>query len=154
MYAYHQQLSVIISEKYKEYFAEQACYDNVYHMVMEWMEELTPREKLRVLFCYRQGQDGRFYRHAFCLFDGQLIEPLLYLDMSEENRSSIVPIREMSIQEYLEMLCLEENTALRDTLYQYELDAVKQYGIFERLNPLDLSNLYREVDTSWDPAAT
>ena len=151
MYGYDQRLSLILSSKYPDLFEEQACYNNVYHIVTEYLEELRPREKLRVLFCYRMGPDGRYYRHAFTLFDGQLIEPLLYLDMSEENRRSIIPIKEMSVKEYLDFLFEEAETQLRDSLYQLDLDVVKRHSIFRILNPFDLAKLYREIDEAWTP---
>lgn len=151
MYAYDQRLSLILAAKYPQLFEEQACYNNVYHLVSEYLEELRPRDKLRVLFCYRQGPDSRYYRHVFAVFDGKLIEPLLYLDMSEKNRSSIIPIKDMSVKEYLDYLFEEAETQLRDSLYQDDLDVVKKHGIFKTLNPYDLARLYREIDEAWTP---
>ena len=83
MYAYDPQLSIQLAKNHPELFEMRACYNNVYNMVMQHLEELTPREKLRILFCYRKGNGDEYYRHAFCLFDGKLVEPLLYLDMSD-----------------------------------------------------------------------
>lgn len=151
MYAYDQRLSLILATKYPQLFEEQACYNNVYHLVSEYLEELRPRDKLRVLFCYRRGPDSRYYRHVFAVFDGKLIEPLLYLDMSEKNRSSIIPIKDMSVKEYLDYLFEEAETQLRDSLYQDDLDVVKKHGIFKALNPYDLARLYREIDEAWTP---
>lgn len=151
MYGYDHRLSLVLATKYPNLFEERACYNNVYHMVFEYLEELQPREKLRILFCYRSGPDGRYYRHVFAVLNGKLIEPLLYLDMSEENRESIIPIKEMSVKEYLDYLCSEAETQLRDSLYQYDLEVVKNAGILKILNPYDLANLYRKVDTEWIP---
>lgn len=151
MYDYDKRLSLILAAKYPNLFEEQACYNNVYHIVSEYLEELRPRDKLRILFCYRRGPDCRYYRHVFAIFDGKLIEPLPYLDMSEENRSSIIPIKEMSVNEYLDYLFEEAETQLRDSLYQFDLDAVKKHGIFRILNPFDLAKLYREIDEDWTP---
>lgn len=86
MYAYDPQLSIQLAKNHPELFEMRACYNNVYNMVMQHLEELTPWEKLRILFCYRKGNGDEYYRHAFCLFDGKLVEPLLYLDMSDYNR--------------------------------------------------------------------
>lgn len=146
MYGYDQQLSLILAGKYPHFFEEQACYNNVYRIVSEYLEELRPRDKLRVLFCYRQGPDGRYYRHAFAVFDGCLLEPLPHLDMSEENRQTIIPIKDMSCKEYIDLLCTEAETQLRDALYEADLDAVKQHGIFKKLNPFDLAKLFRKID--------
>lgn len=151
MYAYDQRLSLILAAKYPQLFEEQACYNNVYHLVSEYLEELRPRDQLRILFCYRQGPDGRYYRHVFAVFDGKLIEPLSYLDMSEKNRSSIIPIKDMSVKEYLDYLFEEAETQLRDSLYQDDLDVVRKHGIFKALNPYDLARLYREIDEAWTP---
>lgn len=151
MYAYDQRLSLILAAKYPQLFEEQACYNNVYHLVSEYLEELRPRDQLRILFCYRQGPDGRYYRHVFAIFDGKLVEPLLFLDMSDKNRATIIPIKEMSVNEYLDYLCQEAETQLRDSLYQDDLDVVKKHGIFKTLNPYDLARLYREIDEAWTP---
>ena len=151
MYAYDPRLSIILAKKYPHLFEEQACYNNVYHIVSEYLDELRPRDKLRVLFCYRQGPDERYYRHVFAIFDGKLVEPLLFLDMSDKNRATIIPIKEMSVNEYLDYLCQEAETQLRDSLYQYDLDVVKKHGIFKMLNPFDLAKLYREIDEYWTP---
>ena len=88
---------------------------------------------------FRVGK--RVYRHAFCLFDGKLVEPLLYLDMSDYNRPSIVPIREMSVSEYLDLLCLERETPLRTVLQEEERAAIKAHGL--TLNSFDQSQLNR-----------
>ena len=151
MYAYDQRLSLILAAKYPQLFEEQACYNNVYHLVSEYLEELRPRDQLRILFCYRQGPDGRYYRHVFAVFDGKLIEPLSYLDMSEKNRSSIIPIKDMSVKEYLDYLFEEAETQLRDSLYQDDLDVVRKHDIFKALDPYDLARLYREIDEAWTP---
>lgn len=151
MYAYNKQLSLTLARKYPNLFEERACYNNVYNMVFEYLEELRPRENLRVLFCYRQGPDHRYYRHVFCLFNGELLEPLTYLDMSEANRHTIIPIRELSVPEYLDLLVKERETMLRDTLYQDDLAVVNENGIFAMLNPYDLAMLYRKIDESWRP---
>jgi len=151
MYGYDKRLSLILAAKYPHLIEEQACYNNVYHLFSEYLEELRPRDKLRVLFCYRQGPDHRYYRHVFAVFDGKLVEPLPYLDMSEENRKTIVPIKEMSCGEYIDLLCEERETQLRNVLYQDDLDAVKKSGIFRILNPFDLAKLYRDIDQTWTP---
>ena len=153
MYDYDQRLSLTLAAKYPQLFEEQACYNNVYHMVSEGLEELMPYEKkLRILFCYRLGKDGRYYRHVFAVFNEKLIEPLSYLDMGEENRASIIAIKEMSIKEYLDHLGFEKETQLRESLYQYDLNVVRKSGIHKLLNPYDLANLYREIheDTPLD----
>lgn len=145
MYDYDKRLSVILAQKYPDLIEERGCYNNVYRLVTEFVVELKPLDKLRVLYCYRKGPDGRYYRHAFTVFNGKLVEPLLYLDMSEENRKAIIPIREMSFDEYLDLLHEEKETTLRNTLYQADLDAVRSHGILKLLNPYDLANLYRKI---------
>ena len=53
MYAYDPQLSIQLAKNHPELFEMRACYNNVYNMVMQHLEELTPWEKLRILYCYR-----------------------------------------------------------------------------------------------------
>lgn len=139
MYAYDPQLSIQLARNYPTLFEMRACYNNVYNMVMQHLEELTPWEKLRILFCYRKGSGREYYRHSFCLFDGKLVEPLLYLDMSDYNRRSIVPIREMSVSEYLDLLCLERETPLRAVLRESEQAIVRTLKL--KLNPFDQKHL-------------
>ena len=50
MYAYDPQLSIQLAKNHPELFEMRACYNNVYNMVMQHLEELTPRKKLRILF--------------------------------------------------------------------------------------------------------
>lgn len=47
MYAYDPQLSIQLAKNHPELFEMRACYNNVYNMVMQHLEELTPWEKLR-----------------------------------------------------------------------------------------------------------
>lgn len=147
MIDYSRPLSEKIAQKYSDLFQKQHCYENVYHMVTEDIDELNPPSKLSVLFCYRPGKDNRYYRHAFCLYDGMIVEPLLYLDMSEENRSAIIPICFMSVPEYSEMVHMEGNHGLRNYLYPDDLRVVGESGIFRRLGLIDLSSLFRTVET-------
>lgn len=139
MYDYDPHLSIRLAQNHPDLFEMRACYNNVYHMVTGFLEELAPRDKLRVLFCYRRGQGKQYYRHAFCVYDGKLVEPLLYLDMSDYNRRSIIPIREMSVSEYLDLLCQEAETQLRVTLHDDDLSAVRTHK--PQLNPFDLEKL-------------
>lgn len=64
---------------------------------------------------------------------------LQYLDMSDYNRRSIVPIREMSVSEYLDLLCLERETPLRTVLQEEERAAIEAHGL--TLNSFDQSQL-------------
>ena len=147
MLEYDKQLSEKIAREYRRLIEEHHCYENVYNMVTESIDELKPPSKLSILFCYRQGEDKRYYRHAFCLYDGKIVEPLLYDDMDEEHLSTIIPIRHMSVPEYLEMIEHDGTYGLKDVLYKDDLHVVDENGIFRRLGLLDLSNLYRELES-------
>ena len=104
MYAYDPQLSIQLAKNHPELFEMRACYNNVYNMVMQHLEELTPWEKLRILFCYRKGNG-----------------------------------EEMSVSEYLDLLCLERETPLRTVLQEEERAAIKAHGL--TLNSFDQSQL-------------
>lgn len=143
MYGYDAQLSIQLAKNHSDLFEMRACYNNVYNMVSHHLEELTPWDKLRILFCYRKGNGEQYYRHAFCLFDGKLVEPLLYLDMSDYNRRSIVPIREMTVTEYLDLLCKEAETQLRTVLREDDLSAVRKHKL--NINPYDYSKLMQST---------
>lgn len=151
MYLYNHDLSVTLAEKYPDKISERACYDNVYHLTTDFIEELQPASELRILFCYRQGPDGFYYRHVFCMFKGELVEPLTYLDMSDSNLKRIIPIRELSFSEYLDLMVKDEETSLRNSLYDDDLRVVKEARIYNILCAYDLAQLYREIDLDWPP---
>ena len=150
MLEYNKQLSEKITHKYSSLIQEHHCYENAYNMVTEDIDELKLPSKLSILFCYWRGEDNRYYRHAFCLYDGKIVEPLLYDKMDEEYLSTIIPIRYMTVPEYLEMVEQDGTYGLQDVLYQDELRVVAENGIFQRLGLVDLSNLYREAEPEPD----
>ncbi len=147
MYAYSKRLSDLIARKYQAFIHEQRCYDNVFHLLTERIPELYPLSKVSVLFCYYKGADSRYYRHVFILYDNELVEPLPYVNMNEENRSSLVPIRLIpSIEDYFQMVRKDGNSSLANVLYEDEIKAVNQAKIWQKLWIRDLSNLYRDFE--------
>lgn len=59
MYAYDPQLSIQLAKNHTELFEMRACYNNVYNMVMQHLEELTPWEKLAYPVLLSQRKRGR-----------------------------------------------------------------------------------------------
>ena len=147
MYAYSKGLSDLIARKYQAFIHEQRCYDNVFYLLTEQIPELSPLSKVSILFCYYKGADSRYYRHVFILYDNELVEPLPYVNMNEENRSSLVPIRLIpSIEDYFQMVRKDGNSSLANVLYEDEIKAVNQAKIWQKLWIRDLSNLYRDFE--------
>ena len=63
--------------------------------------------------------------------------------MSDYNRRSIVPIREMTVTEYLDLLCKEAETQLRTVLREDDLSAVRKHKL--NINPYDYSKLMQST---------
>jgi len=147
MFQYSQELSEKIADKYKHLFEIKGCYENVFKLVNE-VEELKPFSKLSVLFCYMPGAAGFYYRHAFCLYNNMIVEPLLHLNMKEKNLDDIVPIKLMAANEYIDLLLADGRYDLASVLKD---DDIRAYNGSEiPLNPVDLSDLVSSVTKSPD----
>ena len=57
MYAYDPQLSIQLAKNHPELFEMRACYNNVYNMVMQHLEELTPRAYPVLLSQRKRGRE-------------------------------------------------------------------------------------------------
>lgn len=147
MYAYSKKLSDLIARKYRHLIQEQRCYDNVFRLLTEQIPELYPLSKISILFCYYEGADYRYYRHVFILHNNKIVEPLPYINMSDEKRNSLVPIKVIpSVEEYFRMVREEGKRSLLNTLYDDEIKAINQAEIWRKLWIRDLSNLYRDLE--------
>lgn len=146
MHQYFQSLSEKIAHKYARLFEKRQCYENVFKLVTGNIEELKPPSKLSVLFCYIPGAAGLYYRHALCLYNNRIVEPLLYLNMEEKDPADIVPIRLMTEREYLDLILADGKYDLSDVLRDDDIRAFNSSSI--PLNPVDLSNMVASVTTS------
>lgn len=144
---YNHELSEWAASKYKHLFEVKQCYENVFRLATE-VPELQPQSKLSILFCYMPGAAGFHYRHAFCLYDAQIVEPLLHLNMETKNLNDIVPIKLMDTHEYFRLLISDGRYDLWKALRDDGIRAFNSSSMI--LNPVDLSDLVSSVIKSSD----
>lgn len=136
---YSESLSKFIRMNYPELIKKNACYCNVYNMLLD-VREFKGRD-LQVLFCYVPVQEC-YFRHAFLLCDNEIIEPLLlpWCTGCEVEIDRLVPIRCLKRREYMEMVLLSRGDAgLHEILLKQEVMAYKNSEI--ELNILEMSYL-------------
>lgn len=148
MFQYSQSLSERIANKYGHLFEKRQCYENVFKLATSNITELNPSSKLSILFCYMPGAADFHYRHAFCLYDGMIVEPLLHLNMQDKDLNSIVPIRLINMQEYYSLLVADGRYDLWNVLLKDNIQAFNNSKI--NLNPVDLTDLVSCVTKSSD----
>lgn len=144
MFDFDVSLSNRIAKKYNNIIKENQCYKNVFDMVTD-VTEFRDTRKLKVLFCYRVGADGRYYRHAFCLYDDRIIEPM-ELDMSEENRWQMVVVKVLGLKEYFSLVTKEENPSLFVALHSFDVEALNAYGIWRAISAYDASKVIEAAE--------
>lgn len=144
MFQYSRTLSELLADKCNKIIAPNECYSNVYRIVTQNILD-SQAQSIEILFCYRQGEDGRYYRHVFIMADGMLVEPLLDLDMSESNLAKIVVIKQLKLSEYLAHNGNDDHNDLRKYLYEFEINAIKHNDILDLIGGFDLAKLYRKL---------
>ena len=138
---YSEDLSKLIYKKHKKHIKAKLCYNNTFWIATNFPFE-NP-EKVKILFCYLGNSDDNdswYIRHAFCVYDGQIIEPLPNIIVNDDVISDIVPIAFLDMDEYLDFLLEEDGLpALPKSLLQSDIDAYNNSDI--NLNPIDLTDI-------------
>ena len=131
---------MLVANKYKYLFKVNGCYENVFKLLTK-VPDIQPSTDLKILFCYvPDEEDCLYYRHAFCLYKGQIVEPLLHLNISAKDLNAIVLIRLLEIDEYYRLL-LEDGRY--DLWCALSFDGIQAYRNSKiNLNPFDSSNLH------------
>lgn len=96
-----------------------------------------------MLYGYAPFHNDVYVRHAFCLYDGALIEPLARLDVEHLDLERIVPIRKLDYDEYLDALVKDGYYDLAQTLLPDEIHAINNGGFIPNL--FDLSDLVNRI---------
>jgi len=136
MYTVNYELSCELAAEYPSAFKPNHCYENVFELVCTY----EPGTEQKVLFCYVMS-GGLYLRHAFCVVDGQIVEPLQHI-REEMDVSSIVPVRELSVMEYEKLIIKDRRYDLFPSLYKKEIDIFnRDERLRDGLNPIDLSGL-------------
>lgn len=147
-FSYSKNLSNYIRTDYPEVYKKNACYCNVYNMILS-VQEFAGRD-LQVLFCYVPSQAG-YFRHAFLICDNAIIEPLplQWCKSGEADISQLVLIRCLKKREYMELvLCSREDAGLHEALLKQEVKAYKRSDI--KLNVLEISYLAQRFSDTPD----
>lgn len=147
MYEIDTALSEQMATKYPRLFEVRRCYENAYSLVHREYERGSSAPKL--LFCY--AYNGQYYyRHCFCLLDGRIIEPLENIRDGLDT-AKIVPIAELSFEEYNRLLLQDERFDLIPSLFPREVEAFNAHKTeMVELNPVDLGELVRRTVTTAD----
>ena len=140
---YAKKLSEQLAEQYPNLFRPKGCYENVYQIVTRCRSLLPEQGKISVLYGYAPFHNDVYVRHAFCLYDGALIEPLARLDGEHLDLERIVPIRKLDYDEYLDALVKDGYYDLAQTLLPDEIHAING-GAFVP-NMFDLSDLVNRI---------
>lgn len=148
MLTYNRALSVKLAKRLGGMIEVKRCYDNVYKVLTEAMDILPDRSKTRILFCYLPTAGNLYVRHVMVVYDGQLVEPLLHIDLEKREVERIIPIRELSFDEYFSLLLKEGKSDLEQALLNDELE-VFNVGNFT-LNPIDLGGLITRLAKTQD----
>lgn len=140
---YAKEISEKLMEQYPGSFRPKGCYENVYQIVTRCRSLLPEQGKIGVLYGYAPFHNDVYVRHAFCLYDGALIEPLARLDVEHLDLERIVPIRKLDYDEYLDALVKDGYYDLAQTLLPDEIRAING-GAFTP-NMFDLSDLVNRL---------
>lgn len=112
--------------------------------------ELPPLSSASALFCYACNVDDIYYRHAFCIFNGHIIEPLPHIAKGLRVER-IIPIRDVKANEYFTHAVKDERFDLFPSLLQDEIAAFNENEILAtHLNPVDMGELVRTVANTID----
>lgn len=141
-YKFNRELSEKLSKKYARKIKQRQCYENVYILVSDRIPELIGK-KVSVLFCFMPSKRmvGMYFRHAFMVVDGEIIEPLSYIDMDELDK--LVPIVEWDFWKYNEALLEDGKFDCWSILFEKEVAVLNESKII--LNPIEMSSMVNRV---------
>lgn len=139
MYKINLELSNHLANKYKNKFKAKECYQNVFKLITE-VSELGAKKDVKVLYCY--AHNGYFYyRHAFCLFRNEIIEPLKNV-IKYLNVSYIIQFAKLNINSYFSFIITDQRYDLIPSLYLKEIETINKHkDQMKALNPIDMSYL-------------
>lgn len=139
------ELSNVISRDYKALFEVNRCYENVYRLMTEDISAVPSHRITSTMFCYACNEDGIYYRHAFCLINDRIIEPLPHITHGLIV-AGIIQIKNLTPSEYFTLAVKDERYDLFPSILQDEILAFNTHPILTTmLNPIDMGELVREV---------
>ena len=139
----NEEMSTQVAAKYGHLIEKKHCYENVYRLAFRLMGDLLEGRTASILYCYI-FYHGYYLRHAFCVVDGEIVEPLLYL-IPDIEQDKTIPIAQFTISDYNEMLLVDERFDLLPSLRERELALISENEeLVAYINPIDLVDIIRE----------
>lgn len=125
-------LSKELAEKGR--FVPKHCYDNVFDNLPIIGSEGFAKLNFKIMFAYVSicGAENLYTRHACYYLDGEAVDPTIvnvYRDNLESYDIKYIPIRIMTVNEYLYLLSREHRTDLFKTFRKVE--EIKHKEIYE-----------------------
>lgn len=98
-------------------YVPKRCYDNVFDHIGS-VGCMFLEEDIKVMFCYVKVLEGLYTRHACYYLDGMAVDPTIvavYRGNVENCKVDYIPIKIMSVDEYLKLISREHRTDLFKT---------------------------------------
>ena len=146
----NKELSMLLETQYGELFKIRSCYKNVFEIMTDYIPVLSHKD-VRVLFCYAYN-GSYYYRHAFCVCKGELIEPL---GKVRENLmvEKTIPICELDFNDYIKLILREERYDLFSSLFAHNIRAInKNKKQMKQLNPIEANDIVSYLTKTADDA--
>ena len=146
----NEEISKFIEEQYGDLFETHGCYENVFKLITGDLPELFGNN-MKALFCY--AYNGiYYYRHAFCMIEGEIIEPLgnvregLVL-------SKLIPISELMFKEYTALIMKVKLFNLNLSLFPQEIKIMNENKRqMAKINPVDANAIVTRLEKTADDA--
>lgn len=109
------------------------------------------RNNIKALFCY--AYNGIFYyRHAFCMLEGEIIEPLKNVREGLE-LNKLIPICELTFKEYADLILKDKKYDLSLSLFSQEMKVINENKEeMAKINPIDANAIVTRLTKTADDA--
>ena len=146
----NEEISKFLEEHYGNLFEIHGCYENVFKIITGDVPELSQKD-MKALFCY--AYNGiYYYRHAFCMLEGEIIEPLGNV-REELEVSKLIPISELMFKEYTALILKDKLYDLSLSLFPQEIKIINENKRqMAKINPVDANNIVARFAKTADDA--
>ena len=131
----NEEISKFLEEHYGNLFEIHGCYENVFKIITGDVPELSQKD-MKALFCY--AYNGiYYYRHAFCMLEGEIIEPLGNVRESLK-LDELISICELMFKEYTALILKDKLYNLSLSLFPQEIKIINENKKqMAKINPVD-----------------
>lgn len=131
----NEEISKFIEEHYGDMFEPHGCYENVFKLITDDVPELSGNN-MKALFCYAYYSIF-YYRHVFCMLEGEIIEPPRNVREGLE-LSKLIPISELMFKEYTALIQKDKLYDLSLSLFPQEIKIINENNKqMAEINPVD-----------------